>query len=335
MTEINNSEKDNLQVDYHYIENISLKNIERDLRKIAEKRFSSKESKLSNELHFLKRIGFLDQNFDFTEIGLDYYKKKYIQNEKKKADEIFSMRLKDFRPVRILCELLWGRKDLTKDNIYQALLVYDLINRETTIDEITGFIMILNRFGILTYSKKTNNIVIKYNPGMENPEREEKIISPSTPFTNIKNLREIFRNCEDYVIWIDKHFGKRGFELLIEELDGNEVSDVKILMSINSSDDFVKLHKDFKRFKTEMEHKGINSTCKVIVDKDLINDIHGRWIISKSFCYKVPPLNSIFKGQYDELVKIESRPEYDEWWSKSYDLLSDWNEIQKHNPKNQ
>lgn len=318
----------------YYLENIKWKKCENILAQISEHRYRLDEKEYQIELNFLQRIGLLDQKFNTTDIGLQYYAEKFIRNDKKKADEILSALLKEYKPIRILCELLWGIKNLTKENIYRALLVYDLIDCRTTIEEITGFIMMLNSIGILSYSKKMNKVVIKYNPGTEKPERKEIAISPTTPFTNIKHLREILRNCEDYLWWFDKHFSRKGLEPLVEELDGNKVNDVRILLSINSSDNFVKLHSDYKRFKSEMEIRGINLSCKIIIDKDLINEIHGRWIMSKSFCYKVPPLNSLFMGQYDEIVKIKTRPTFNEWWNNSLDLVADWDEIQKHLPKN-
>jgi len=316
-----------------YIEKITWSKCEGIFIKITEHRYFEDKNRNQLELNFLRKIGFLDQRFNASEIGLQYYTEKFIKNDKKRANIILSNILKNYKPVIVLCELLWGCKNLTKENLHRALLTYNLTYSKTSIEDITGFVMLLNQTGILSYSKKMNRIVINYNPISEKPERKEKIIAPSTPFTNIKHLRDIIRNSKEYLWWIDKHFGRKGLEPLIEELDGNKVKTINILLSINSSDNFEKLHTDFKRFKTELKNKGIDSSCRIIVDKDLINKIHGRWIISKSSCYKVPPLNSIFQGQFDELVKIDTKPNFHDWWKNSLDLLADWSELQKHLPK--
>ncbi len=314
----------------YYIENITLRNIILCFREIAEKRFGTLSKDNKRELLFLQKIGFLDNNFNLTEIGLNYYTKKNIQNEKKQAAEIFHTQLINYKPIRFLCELLWGKKDLTKENIYRALLIFEFIKNKIPIEEISGFIMILNQFGILSYSKKMNKIVIKYNPSTEKPDRDEKIISPDTPFTNLIHIREIIRESIDYFYWFDKHFGRKGLEVLIDEIDGSKVSSIKILMSINANENFSKLHRDFKLFQKELENKGISASCRVIIDKDVINRLHGRWIISKTYSYNVSPVNSLFMGQYEILAKQKTKPNFQEWWDKGLDLLQDWNEIIKH-----
>ena len=309
-----------------YNVDIGWKSCEALLIKLIEKKVKSQLSN-KNELEFLNEIGFLDDNYKPTKKCINYYHKKYIENKEDEAKNILSSIMKNYRPVKILCEVLWGVNNLTKENIYRFLLINNVINDEVSVKGITGFIMLLNSCNILTYSKKNKRIVIKFNPRSENTSRKERILAPTTPYSNIKSLWELIRSCEGYLWWIDKHFSPKGLEPLSEELDGNKISEVKILLSINSNINFKKLKRDFIRFKEEMKNRGIESSCKIIVDKNLIREIHGRWILSKSICCNIPPINSIFMGQYDEMKITNNRPPFEVWWTKSKDIIDEWAEI--------
>ena len=87
--------------------------------------------------------------------------------------------------------------------------------------------------------------------------------------------------------------------------------------------------RDFKRFKAELTLRNISSEIRVICDKNILKDIHDRWIMATNVCYNVPPINSIYMGQYSELVKTDNRPPFGEWWQKGLNILDDWNDIDK------
>ena len=312
-----------------YIENIIWKKCEELLVSISEHRHDDRNKKDQNELHFLNNIGFIEDNNKSSPIGNDYYLEMFVKNQKKIANSILTSVLKEFKPVMIICELLWGMKNITRENIFRLLLSFELINSNSEIDDISGFIMLLNKCMILTYSKKTNNISINYNPKTEFPDRFDKVITPLTPYSNFRNMWILVRQAKNYIWWFDKHFHRKGLEPLSDELDGAKVSEVKILLSIKSSDDFRKLQRDIINFKQEMKNKSIDVYCKVLVDRNLIRKIHDRWIISENICYNVPPINSIFKGQYSELLKTDNEPPFDEWWKLGLDIIDNIDEIIK------
>lgn len=310
---------------HKYTLDINWKICEKLIVNILEGNPQSEENK--KEFEFLKEIGFLDENYTPTKICKDYYHKKYIENDEESAKNILSSILKNYKPVKVICEVLWGVNNLTKQNIYRLLVINNFVSTKN----ISGFIMLLNSCGIITYSKKTNKITINFNPRSKitfKPTlREEYIISPNTPYSNIKSLREIIRNCKKYLWWLDKHFSSKGLEPLADEVDGNKIKEIRILLSRNSNIDFTKLRKDFIRFKQEMQNRGINALCRVIIDKNIIKQIHGRWILSENFCYKIPPINSIFMGQYDEITMTRNTPPFEMWWKEGKDILEDWDEI--------
>ena len=153
------------------------------------------------------------------------------------------------------------------------------------------------------------------------------LISPERPFTNKRIFWDTIRSCEGYIYWIDKYFSRVGLELLSESLDLKKVKKIKILTSIDKVDE--KLKDLFKDFKKELKNKRILCELRVIVDNKIKSDIHDRWIISKNVCFNVPSTDTLARGQYSEIKKTNNKPPFDEWWSCSKDIVTEWNEIKK------
>ena len=106
-------------------------------------------------------------------------------------------------------------------------------------------------------------------------------------------------------------------------VDGNQLNEIKILLGKTSNVN-KRMKNDFVRFKKEMEIRGIKTECRVIVDNNLYHDIHDRWIISKDIVLNLPPINSIYKGQYSEIKKTEQIPPFNDWWGRGKDIIEDW-----------
>ena len=90
---------------------------------------------------------------------------------------------------------------------------------------------------------------------------------------------------------------------------------------------------DFSRFASELDVLGKSTSLRVIVDKEILRDIHDRWIVTKDACWNVPSVDTILIGQYAEIKDTEYRPPFDEWWNSALDLLDDWNLILKRTKK--
>ncbi|MCK4829551.1 hypothetical protein KA005_78220 [bacterium] len=277
---------------------------------------------------FLKHIGWVDYSSQLAQIGRDFYHNKYIENNEKEANLILSESLRASKPVVRICSVFWGNTNITRDNIYRLLLLNRMIPEDTKPTNIASYLMFLNSCNILRYSKKTNNITIGYNPRTESPENTEIIIAPTTPYSNIKCLWECIRKCKEHIHWIDKHFSTKGLEPLSDELDGNIVKEVKILLGNRSNINYEKLRRDFKRFSEEMGNRGIKADCRVICDSQLLGNIHGRWILGKNIYFNIPPINSIYKGQFDEIKETKNIPPLDNWWKKALDIINNWEQIE-------
>lgn len=281
----------------------------------------------ANAFTFLKDIGFLDENGKLTETGKSYYYQKFVINQEREALELLSASIKEIKSVQMICQVFWGRVDITKDNLRNLLLIENLIENRAESD-IGSFLALLNKCKILNYDKRSGKIKILYNPKIESKVTRTVYISPQTPYTNIKNLRLILAASKKYIWWLDKHFSLKGLEPLSEAVDGNSVQEIRILTGISSNIN-ERLKKDYERFQIEMGYRGIQTECRVIVDSTLYHQIHDRWLITEDATYNLPAINSIYQNQFSEINKTENIPPFGDWWKLGKELVLDWNEIVK------
>jgi len=146
-------------------------------------------------------------------------------------------------------------------------------------------------------------------------QSDAKLLSPKTPFSNKKVVRDIIASCQDYIYWVDKYFSRAGLDLLSESINVEKVKSIRILMLPEKvNEKFLSLYGDFKK---EFKNYGVKCELRVITDKKLKSDIHDRWIISKNFCYNMPSTDTIARGQFSEVKRTENRPPFKKWWQKS------------------
>lgn len=284
------------------------------------------KEKLHMALSYLKNIFLVTENNELTEIGKKFYTERFVFNDET-AYDILADVLKKTECVQLICQVLWGRKNITKGGIYNLLLIEKIIDENYSEDDLGSFLSILNKCKILNYNKKSSAINILYNPKAYSEKPTTLFLTPATPYSNIKALRETIRSCKEYIWWFDKHFGAKGLESLSDELNGNTINKLKILTGTANVND--NLRNDFKRFQKEMLIRGVKAELRAICNKEILNTIHDRWIISENVCYNLPPINTIYQGQYAEIKITKNVPPFDNWWSKSYDILVEWQEIQK------
>lgn len=161
----------------------------------------------------------------------------------------------------------------------------------------------------------------------EGNNEDTGLISPEKPFSNKLKIWNIIKSCHDHLYWLDKYFSAEGLELLHRSLDKSEIKTVKILISIVKTDS--RFRDEFKDFREEMKNNRIECELRVIADHKLSSSIHDRWIISNNRCFNIPSSDVIARGQYSEIKNTENRPPFEEWWHNSYDIISQWNEIER------
>jgi hypothetical protein len=69
-----------------------------------------------------------------------------------------------------------------------------------------------------------------------------------------------------------------------------------------------------------MNNLGIAAEWRVVPAGVL--DLHDRYIISRSRTWNVPPVNSLHKGDYSEILATPTRPPFDKWWHQGASLTS-------------
>ena len=167
--------------------------------------------------------------------------------------------------------------------------------------------------------------------GLQNNKTQSSVlIEPKTPFSNESAMMETIRECREYIYWFDKYFSRKGLEWLKDLPDG-QVSSIRILAARSRPTlaHTESLRNSFKKFKTEMKLKGINSELRILADSKVEKNIHDRWLITKNTAYGVPSTDTIQRGQTSLIVRDVQRPSFEDWWDHSLDIIEDWNRIIK------
>lgn len=181
---------------------------------------------------------------------------------------------------------------------------------------------------MVSYSKRTGKVQFTETDQVEQEDQESYRVTHRTPYSNIKRFRRAIRSCEGDIMWVAKHFPKKGLEPLSDEVTGDKFDSVRILCGPDNVTH--KMRSDFERFQEEMTNRGVESDLRVITDSDQLGKLHDRWILSDGASWNVPPVNSLYRNQEAELHKAASDVSFEDWWTDAEDIISDWNEIQRY-----
>lgn len=141
------------------------------------------------------------------------------------------------------------------------------------------------------------------------------VIEPDQPYSNVTKFRRILRDSEDFIWWADPHFNARGLEELPVD-DFQTVREIRILSGPANVNKRGK--KDFERFKKELMQKSVTVEWRILERFG-----HDRFVISKNFCYNVPPINTLLRGNYSEINQTPNCPPFERWWQKAKPI-EDW-----------
>lgn len=294
-------------------------------RKIEEELLSyyqgEKESLSSESFDFLERVGFVD-NQEISDVGKTYLDSKYIF-ENDSYEEILKNQVLNLSEIRQLCQAFYGQNvEREKVEIF--------FRSKTEIQDtrrVGRILDILNQADIVSYSKKTGRVQFLETEEVEDENQKSYRIAKRTPYSNVKRLRKTIRSCEGDIIWVAKHFSKKGLEPLSEAVTGEGFERVRILTG--PANVTPKMRSDFKRFKEEMSNRDIESELRVITDKEILGNLHDRWIMSDGLSWNIPPINSLYQNQEAEIHRTEEDIEFEDWWEDSKNIIEDWNNVQK------
>ena len=154
-------------------------------------------------------------------------------------------------------------------------------------------------------------------------------IRPENTYTNILLIKDVIKNCKRYLYWIDPYFNENSLELLAKSLDKEEVKDIKIITGISQ---YINLDfkNSFKKFREEMKNYDINSELKVIIEHNIKNKIHDRYILTKNKTVLVPSTDTVQRGQLSSIVELDTEIDFEYFWKEGKDLINDWNDIEKN-----
>lgn len=132
------------------------------------------------------------------------------------------------------------------------------------------------------------------------------LLSPKTLYSNRRFLTELVAHCDGTLFWIDKFFSKEGLGYLIDGADGARLNRVVIISGEKNFDARATDH--YADARVELLERGIKLEWRICRDVDTLKVWHGRWIVSASAAWNVPPVRSVAKGQFDEILPTDNKP---------------------------
>lgn len=287
--------------------NSSWKEIENNIFKIGTNHVNSNASQ--ENLEFLRDIDFIvmdSQNISLTQNGTDLFRAQFVVSDQSSAELIITNALLKHPIVSLIIQVFKGRGSTTRQQIWTLLCHHRLIKNNLPIDSLGNLLATLNKFKIIKYDKKNSLITVTHEPTDE-VGLLQYFVSPTTPYTNLSNLRKIIKASHGNLCWIDKHFRKEGFEPLIDVVDGQITRNIVI---ISGNDNVTQSAiTDYSNAKSELSHRNVNINWWVCNDQTFLRTWHDRWLFADNHCYNIPPVLSIIRGQQSEMLKTTHKPD--------------------------
>jgi hypothetical protein len=269
----------------------------------------------------LIRVGLVDAS-GLTERGEALFKLAYVQRDSAAAVHALGQSLRVLLPYQVLEQELVGFGTVSTEAIHDLLGLHRSLPADSSNVDVRSFLRSSNRLGIVKYSQRDNTVrVVATTP--DAPLAGESadlaaIVSPKTPFSNVVRLRRILRALTGAVLWADPHFGHRALEELLE-VDTDKVLTIRIISGDAANVVTEKARANFTRFRDELAARGASAEWRVDAQAD--RDWHDRWLLGGDVAYNMPPVNTLFKGDYSEMLPTPNRPPVDEWWSRAQSLI--------------
>jgi hypothetical protein len=282
---------------------------------------------------FLAEIGFLAEQHA-TDEAKAYLQGATVRNDRHGARLILRTALERSGSARLICSVLYGCSGVGRDNVLSLLRLHGWRgpspdryedHRSTESEEsvaqagvvartaVYHFLHLLNEAGLAAYSKKNDRLRVIWNPDGDAEAPGPAFISPATPYSNIRRTREIMRSLEGGIVWIDKHFSKRGLEIIADAAEAPRVTSVTV---ISTDEHWERSRDDYNRLRTELGQRGIALEWRLLPSTSA-REIHDRWLLDARNCWNVPPVNSIFRNQVAEIKESSGRPDVERYVQES------------------
>lgn len=274
-----------------------------DRAKLISEKFPVEEKEIPYSTYlFLVDIGFVDDvDHYLTDEGKKYFEEAFILQEEENAQALIKEKLRNNPVINLIGQVFYGRGKISKEQLCNLLNYHNVTNWNITVKELNSLLVFLNKYSILTYDKKNNVFYLK-EPIQPDQPIKQYFVNPTTPFSNIYNMRKVLRACRGDVYWIDKHFRKEGLEII---LDGMASEGVRSYTIISGKENVTQSAKaDYEMLKVELVNRSIVLNWRILDDSSF--KWHDRWIVADDLCYNIPPVLSIIRGQRADIIQIDS-----------------------------
>jgi len=157
----------------------------------------------------------------------------------------------------------------------------------------------------------------------------DRLISPETPFANELHYIETIRSCKNNIYLIDKYFNEAGLRLLNDGIkDKIDISVIKLITSPDKVTEGLKI--SFQKLKDELKTRNIDITFRILCDKESLNNIHDRYLITSDMTFLLPSPDVVKRGQYASITGINQHFPFEKYWEKSFDIIEDWPKIKEY-----
>lgn len=254
-----------------------------------------------NVFDFLLSIEFIDHtNHSLTQTGKLYFEAMFIHQDKAIADACIKTGLLKNPAINLVGQVFYGRGKISVEQLRVLLNHHCISESEVEYSEVISLLTLLNKYGVVIYDKKNKCFFVK-EPTNTDLLVSQYYINPSTPFSNIYNLRRIIRASKGDIFWIDKHFRKEGFEIIIDGLDYDGVNTVTIISG--SENCTQSAYSDYFALKSELKERKVDLTWRIVNDSTF--KWHDRWLISDKTCFNIPPILAIIRGQRSDIIQTK------------------------------
>lgn len=214
--------------------------------------------------------------------------------------------------VNLLCQSFYGRGKASVEQLRVLLNYHGIGSKDVEYSNVVSVLTLLNKYGIVVYDKKNKTFTVKKSGGFVEPI-DQYYICPDTPYSNIYNMRKVIRSCQGNIFWVDKHFRKEGFEMLIDGLPYQGVSSITI---ISGKDNLTASAKsDYLNLLAELANRQIALSWRVI--ENVSFKWHDRWLVADNQCHNIPPVLAIIRGQRAEILLTKDRLDIEPFMSES------------------
>jgi len=257
-----------------------------------------------SDLQILNQLEYVDQDGQITPLGVELTRLEFVTKEFEKADAIHTRALTKLPVNQAILQSLWGVSGIDVDQVKNSLIYLD-VEEDIVNKNAINLLNILNRFKVITYSKKHRSITLLESPitVTDDTAPAHIYIDRTRPFANDYYIRSIIRSASGTLMWLDKYFQKEAFEWLFREADSSKITSIQIVSSVNDNLIDPLALADYKKLKKELSTRGISLEWRTLA-RSQSHDFHDRWLLDDNgLCYNIPSINSIKSGQRSELHK--------------------------------